>query len=160
MLWLLKNCSIIIRGESTFITKISCNQNFSILISRNQKKIVKLKTKQLGTHFSSDSKLWTRRSWTSSSSLIPAGDNLLLFPEWLPEYSELNVGLTRKEAGLRQGWIWNFFKKKKKRINSFVFNGFLKMIIMKFWLDIFPSFQLWRKKINFSRQNFDIFYIY
>ena len=44
-----------------------------------QKKVQKLLKK--ATYFSSDSKLWTRRSWTSSSSLIPAGDNLLLVPE-------------------------------------------------------------------------------
>ncbi len=56
------------------------------------------------TYFSSDSKLCTRRSWTSSSSLIPAGDNLLLD---FSVFSELKVGLTRNEAGRRQGWIWN-----------------------------------------------------
>ena len=53
------------------------------------------------THFSSDSKLCTRRSWTSSSSLIPAGDNFE--PELV--FSELKVDRTRKEAGRRQGWI-------------------------------------------------------
>ena len=45
---------------------------------------VKKKSQKLlkkAAYFSSDSKLWTRRSWTSSSSLIPAGDNLLLVPE-------------------------------------------------------------------------------
>ena len=45
----------------------------------SQKRSQKLLKK--ATYFSSDSKLWTRRSWTSSSSLIPAGDNLLLVPE-------------------------------------------------------------------------------